>query len=355
MLQANKYANVLAKIGVKRSNLLDATKFKKLTQTKNLSDFASNLKETIYQERIAKIFGQNLPSSSRELERIFRESLIEDYVNVIKNSPKTASIFLKIYIQRFEVENLKALVKSIHAQLGFQEKKDRLYFQVEDFLRRRSIFEEASKSSDIKQLAEIMKKTDYASALKQGLLSYEENGTTACIDILLDKIFCEEVHNSFVHLSKGERFHAAFYKSAEEASYVLLTLLRGKNLNYDADWLRTIIPEKNLSVSKKMIEALVIAPNFESALGIILKSPFSIYFKKAQTPEETIATGEKAFQKALYIHATKKAVIEVFNIGLPLAFMIQKEVEVHNLSSTCLGIEVGMNSEEILSNLLFSS
>ena len=69
-------------------------------------------------------------------------------------------------------------------------------------MRRRSVFEEASKAINIKQLSEILKKTEYASALKQGQTSYEENGATACIDLLLGKTFYERFHSSFQHLSK---------------------------------------------------------------------------------------------------------------------------------------------------------
>ncbi len=222
-------------------------------------------------------------------------------------------------------------------------------------MQRRAIFEDASKATDIKQLAETLKNTEYYSALKQGLLSYEENGTTACIDTLLDKIFYEKLCNSFHQLSKREQRHAAFYQSLEEDSHILLTLLRGKNLNYDSNWLRVILPEESPNISRRTMEALLAAANFESALNIVLKGRYGTFFTKRQTPEETISTGEKAFQKAKFLHASKSRVTEVFNIGLPLAFMIQKEVEVKNLSSICLGIEEGISPEKIQGNLLFSS
>jgi vacuolar-type H+-ATPase subunit C/Vma6 len=307
LLQATRYANVLAKIGVKRRNLLTESKIKTLTQVKDLPDFASGLKETAYQERIAKI---PVLDSSRKLERVFKESLIEDYVEIIKNSPKRVRIFLKIYVQKFEVESLKAIIKGIQAELSVNEKKDRLYFQVEDFLRRRSLFEEGSKAAEIKELAEVFKGTEYALALKQGLVGYEENGTTACLDILLDKSFYEKLQYSFRQLSKKERSFTAFYEMVEETSYVLLTLLRAKNLDYESNRLREIMPEEILSVSKRTIEDLISAPNFESALSIVLKSPFRSYFTKAQTPEETISTGEKTFRKALFVYAMKNRVFE---------------------------------------------
>ncbi len=97
MLQATKYADVLAKIGSKRSDFLSETKLKALTQAVNLTDFASNLKETIYQERIIKIL---MLDSSREFERVFQESFIDDYVEIVKSSPKSVKAFLRSFCSK---------------------------------------------------------------------------------------------------------------------------------------------------------------------------------------------------------------------------------------------------------------
>jgi V/A-type H+/Na+-transporting ATPase subunit C len=351
-LQATRYANVSAKIGAERSYLLNNTKMRSLTETKDLNDFVSALNDTIYKDELSKI---RPPFSSRKLERVFQESLIQDYIKIIKNSPKTSTPFLRMFLQRLEIENIKILVKGIQAELPFEEKKLRIYFQVEDFLKRRDLFEEASKASDVKMLSETLKKTEYSLAIKEGLLSYEENGTTACLDILLDKIFYERLHDSFSHLPKSERRYASFYAQNEEASYLFLTLLRGKNLGYDVAWLRTVLPKENLDISPRILDALIEADSFESALNLVLKTPYGNLFTNGKNHEEIIAAGERAFRNSVFTNALKKRVAEVFNIGLPLAFMIQKETEIHNLNIISLGIETELSPEKIQSKLILSS
>ena len=66
-----------------------------------------------------------------------------------------------------------------------------------------------------------------------GLQNYEENGSTARFDVLLDKVFYEKLYESYKQLPKREKPHVLFYASTENDSFTLLTLLRGKNLNYD--------------------------------------------------------------------------------------------------------------------------
>ena len=77
MTQTTLYSAVLAKIGAERSKLLSETKLKTLTESKNLSELAAQLRDTSYQEQIGKV---SLPLTSRKLERAFNENLIATYV-----------------------------------------------------------------------------------------------------------------------------------------------------------------------------------------------------------------------------------------------------------------------------------
>ena len=113
----------------------------------------------------------------------------------------------------------------------------------------------------------------------------------------------------------------------------MLTLLRGKTLNYDANWLRLAVPPNNFYLDMETVEAMVTATDFESALKIALKSHYAEFFAKAQSPEETVANAEKTFKNAVLQHAKASRIVENFNIGAPLAFMTQKEAEVHNLTA----------------------
>lgn len=349
MTQTTLYARVLSKIGAERGKLLSEAKLKTLTESKNLSELAAQLRDTSYQEQLVKV---SLPLTSRKLERAFHENLISTYVKIIKNSPKNASKYLWLYLLRFEVENIKALIKATNAKLSLEQKIGRIYLPAEDYLKNRSVIEETAKAPDIKQIVKALKKTDYTLALNMGLQSYEEDGSTTCLDVLLDKTFYEKLHDSYESLPKKEKPHAHFYASTENDSLTLLTLLRGKTLNYDANWLRLAVPPNNFYLDMETVEAMVTATDFESALKIAFESHYAGFFAKAQSPEETVANAEKAFKKAVLQHAKESKIPEIFNIGAPLAFMTQKEAEVHNLTALSLGVEAEIKPEDIQHQLL---
>ena len=146
--------------------------------------------------------------------------------------------------------------------------------------------------------------------------------------------------------SKKEQPYAYFYASIENDGFTLLTLLRGKALNHEPNWLRLVIPQNYFNLNKSTVEALVSAVDFEAALKIVLDSYYAKFFVKAQNPEETIANAGKAFKKAVFQHAKSSAISETFNIGSPLAFMTQKEAEVFNLTVLSLGVDSAMKPDE---------
>jgi vacuolar-type H+-ATPase subunit C/Vma6 len=185
-----------------------------------------------------------------------------------------------------------------------------------------------------------------------GLKNYEENASTASFDIFVDKVFYEKLYGGYQSLAEKEKTHANFYASTENDGFTLVTLLRGKALNYEPNWLRLVVPQNYFNLRKQMVEALVSEVDFEAAYKIVLDSYYAKFFVKAQTSEETIAAAEKAFKKAVLQHAKSSVITEAFNIGLPLGFMTQKATEVYNLSVLSLGVDGGMKPDEIRSQLL---
>lgn len=349
MTQTTRYASVLAKIGAERSKLISETKLKALAENKNLTELAAQLRDTCYQEQIAKI---SPPLTARKLERAFNENLIDTYIKITKHSPKKAGKYLRLYLLRFEIEHIKALMKATSAKLTPEQKSAKIYFTVEDYLKRRVAIEEAVKASTPTQIIHALKGTEYFSPLNMGLKNYEENASTASFDVFVDKLFYEKLYDAYVSLAKKEQPYANFYASLENDGFALVTLLRGKALNYEPNYMRLVVPQNYFNLNKSTVEALVSAVDFEAALKIVLDSYYAKYFAKAQTPEETIAAAEKAFKKAVVQHAKSSAISETFNVGSPLAFLTQKETEVYNLTVLSLGVDAAMKPDEIRNQLL---
>jgi V/A-type H+-transporting ATPase subunit C len=348
-LQATKYASVLPKIGAERSKLLTETKLKALSESRNLSEVISQLRDSSYQEQISHL---SAPLMGRKLERAFNENLIETYLKIIAYSPEQAIRYLDLYLSRFELENVKTLIRAANAKLSAEQRLSRIYLSVEKYFGHIAVMEEAAKAPAVAQVASAFRNTEYHSALAMGLKSYQESGSTTIMDIFVDALFYERLYTAYERLPKKEKPHAEFYAAIENDSFVLLTLLRGKNLNYDPNWLRLAIPNHYFNLDKKEVESILTTLNFDAAFKIVQDNYYGKYFQRAATPEETIANGEKAFREALLQHARRGQVRELFNVGSTLGFITLKESEVHNLTAISLGVEGEMPSEAIRDQLL---
>ena len=348
MSRTTSYAPILAKIGAERSKLLSEDKLKAISGSRNLTEFSAQLRDTVYQEQIAKVIP---PVTTRKLERAFNENLIEVFIKIIKNSPKKAKKYLELYLLRYEIEHVKTIMKITTAKLPPEQKLAKIYFSVENYFKKSAAMEEAVKASNVGQAIHAFKSMEYWSALNMGLKTYEEKASTAHFDVFIDKLFYEKLFESFECLSKKEKQNAFFYASMENDGFTLLTLLRGKALFHEPNWLRIIIPSNYFNLNPAMVEAIVSADDFDSALKIILGSYYGKFFAKAHTPEETIANAEKAFKKAVYQHAKTSVITEIFNIGAPLAFMTQKEVEIYNLTALSLNVNPEAVHEEVRTEL----
>jgi V/A-type H+/Na+-transporting ATPase subunit C len=350
LTQTTKYATVLPKLGAERGKLLNENKIKALSEAKNVADIAGQLRDTAYQEQIGRIIP---PLTARKLEHAYYENLIETYLKIIKYAPETANRYLNIYLERLEAENVKTLVRTATAGLSAEQRLAKVYISVEKHFGRIAQMEDAAKVNGISQVAAVFKGTDYGAALATGLKSFEESGSTTCLDVFVDKLFYEKLVAAYESLPRREKSHAYFYVSTEVDSFILLTLLRGKNLNYDPNWLRIAIPRCFYDLTKKQVESMVSALNYDAAMKIVEETPYAKYFEHKATPEETIAAAEKAFRKAILQKAKKSVIHETFNVGSTLSFITIKEAEVHNLTALTLGVEGAMKPEAIRNQLLF--
>ena len=73
-----------------------------------------------------------------------------------------------------------------------------------------------------------MKNTEYALALSMGLQSYEEDGSTTCLDVLLDKVFYEKLYEAYASLPKREKPHAQLLRKHRKRQLHIADAFTGK-------------------------------------------------------------------------------------------------------------------------------
>jgi vacuolar-type H+-ATPase subunit C/Vma6 len=349
LTQTKNYALVLPKIGVDRKGLLTDIKVKALSDSKSLTDFVGQLRDTPYQEQVSKL---STPFSPKKLERAFNENLLNTYLMLLKNLPKTVRPYFELTLEKYQIEHIKLLIKATLAKITPEQKLSKIYLPVEEYFNNRAVMEDAAKASTVTQIVQAFKKTGYAPTLALGLKRYEETGSATNFDIMLDKAYFEKLCTVYEALPKKEKPHAKFYASRSVDSFLLLTILRGKALGYNSDWLRMAIPSNSFNLDQKTVESLLYAIDYDATIKIVETTQYKDYFVTPGTPDETLSKAEKAFKNAVLQYAKSRVLLDVFNIGAPLAFITLKETDVHNLNALTLSIDAMLQPEEIQNNLI---
>lgn len=337
MVQTKKYAQVLPKIGVERRGLLSDIEIKNLSESKSLSDFVAQLRSSECQEQISKL---TPPFTPKKLEHAFNENLINTYLMLIKNLPKNIKPFFELYLERFQIEHIKILIKTTLTKLTPEEKTSKIHLTVENYFHNNTVIDEATKASTLQNVVQAFKKTNYYTSLNEGLKKYDETGSPIYFDLLLDRQYFDKHYHIYKKLPKNEQPHAKFYASIKVDKFILFTILRGKALGYDPDWLKVALPDKPFNINEHTYISLIYAIDYDTALKTITTTTeYKNYFTTTNTPEETLATAEKNFKNATIQHAKTKALIDIFNIGAPLSFITLKEANIHNLTTAALHID----------------
>ena len=350
MSQEQLYSNVLVKIGVERSRLLSKEKIEQLANSNTLTELVSELRSTIYGDLLSKL---TPPYSTADLEKAFRESFIEVCIKLVKNSPETVSAFLRTYLLKFEHENIKTILRAVRTGLHSDEIRNRLYLSVEKYLKRQEITVKAAMALQVNLVVDALQPTLYGPLLATGLQKYNESGSTKCFDILLDKLFYEQIGKTFQDMPKEEQKLAFSYASTKIDMFNVITILRCKLFGYDSHWIRMALSPNFYAIPEKTIEAMLMAEDFQSAQEIVEKSHYANFFVSAESPEEIVWGAEKALKRELFEHARKTKIGNPFNVGSVLAFIIRKEIELYNLTVISLGITYGWKKDDILRRLFF--
>ncbi|MEJ2272251.1 MAG: V-type ATPase subunit, partial [Candidatus Bathyarchaeota archaeon] len=338
------------KISIEKSHLLTKEELIGLVNSRNLEEYASGLKETIYGQEIEKLMS---PYSTNDFERVFRENFIKTCIKIVKNSPDVVSEFLRIYLLKFENENIKTILRAVSIGLPFDEIKKRLYLDLETFLERKEIILKAAMAIQLKLVVDALQNTVYGPSLILGLKKYEETGSTKYFDILLDQLFYENIGELYKNLPKNEKEHAFFYVSNIVDSFNILTILRAKLLGYDPHWIRMVLAHNFYNISEERIEQMLMADDFESAFKIIMQSNYKNLFGKSEVNEEKLSKAEKEFRQVIFSNINKLRFGYPFNVGTPIAFIFRKEIELRNLIAISLGIDYNWKKDDISSLLLF--
>ncbi len=253
-----------ARVRVLRSKLLKDTTKQEIKDSKTKEELIANLDSTAYEAMFAS-------KDIDEIEHNFNNHLIETLEKVTSFLPKRFAEDFSKYLARFDLKNLKIIIRGIHADMNLKDIKEDLtgYGKIQKMA-------EETDNLTLETLENRLENTLWYQAYKEGLINYRKTQKVLDLEHPLDKAYMTQLEK--IQTEPVKEFTKRY---------------------------------------KRMIDTQTIAR---------LKDKADEYLFLPDEKKETLDITEKD-TGTLETHARKALLTDPFGIGLYIEFIFRKEME----------------------------
>jgi vacuolar-type H+-ATPase subunit C/Vma6 len=322
-----------------RTHLIPARDLQILAKAKSLRDVSDGLLKTDYAAEISQLPAQEQDAPS--LERIILNKLVERFFFVRRSAQGKMQELLTRYCARFEVENIKRVIRSKH---GGEYADDSTLIPLG---REHTLvnFPALLKARDIDEMVSLLRDTQY-NTLQEKLQPYKESGDTKILESALDEIYFSKAWE----LAKG--IQGAKDLIGEEVDLTnLLTVFSLKTRGTPAKLIEDSAIPVSYALPSTTLHALI-QSRLEDAPSLVSRS----YSGLAVEAASSLKSGstlflERLFFRQLYSDASTVLITRPLQAGYVIAYLLLCECEAKNLVSIVTGKQLGLTEEDISTGL----
>lgn len=337
-----RYACAQAKTRAMKSRLLNDDDWHYLLRMKNLNDFFSYLSATAYGPFLSNT--ATPAANVRLISLSLHDALFQDYIKLAKVLPRSASWVLYGLVGRYEAENIKTLLRGIWQSLPDASILPMLYRL--GVLSRLPV-EAILKAWQIPSAVDLLKGTVFHAPLVHALAPFRSQGRLFPLEIAVDMAAVRLLADRISKLRGTDRKTATRLAGLFADGVNLSWLVRFR-------WMYGLSPEEIINYSLP-IGCYI---NLQD-IGVLARSGDLHTFLEALPHPYRSALGmvrqwsqvQPYFQTWFVAQLYRLFGRDPFHIGLPLSYILLKEIEVKALEGVLSAVEAGETFEAVLQQL----
>lgn len=331
-----------------KSHLLRESDLNALLDAEDLEGVSHILENTPYRDEIAAVPIEGLTSVN--LEKAFMKNFLRTFNEILEHSSEDIKSLLDYILRKFEVENVKAILRAKMAELGVDEA---LLFIIpirhyDETVCRRLL----EKTKTVEDIVKMMAGTEYGQVLQGALNTYKETGLLIPLESALDDYVTMELWKD-VHKLKGVDIKVAEEILGTEIDLLnMKAILRCKALEIDEEVIQRLILPTHYILTKEDLESGIMAIDVEDALSKLMVKGYKKWVTEALKEygaSKSVLAVEIVLDKLLF--KTNRSIFikypSPFHIGVILAFLNLKWFELKNLRAIVAGKENKVTREKI--------
>ena len=253
------YSYTYIKIGFLKQLIMDEITLKKLEEIDEIKQFT---------EFISKFYpGINITSYTiEEIERALFHTYIKLIGRIIYISPRNMRIFLKNFLIKYEIMNIKRVILGTILGMSIADKSLLVNKLVEKYLDNTEFMDELIEISSLDEIQLYMKQTKYNKAIREGILYFKNTNEIFVLEAFLDQFYYENLKNEIKHLAQKERFMISLYLKYISEIYNLNTIYRGIKNNIERNLLSQFLVNTYMFLDKNKLMDLLNLTNIDDLI-----------------------------------------------------------------------------------------
>ncbi|MEJ2252059.1 MAG: V-type ATPase subunit, partial [Candidatus Lokiarchaeota archaeon] len=245
------YAYTYIKIGFLKELIMEEEELKQLDSIMNIEDLINQITP----------FFPDIKINEYTIEEI-EKSLFHVYIKllgrILSVSPENMRDFLRNYLLKYEIINIKQIILGSILGLSKEEKRSNVNFLVEEYLEKKEFIENLLNITNLDEIQLYMRDTMYNEVIREGITYFRNNNEVFVLEAFLDNFY-------YLNLLTGQGSFEKYEKEVITSYIFMSTEIYNLNVLY-----RGIIN----SIDKKLLAQFIVDNTFllkESTLYVLLE------------------------------------------------------------------------------------
>ncbi|MGA1865180.1 MAG: V-type ATPase subunit [bacterium] len=335
-ISAFRFSYINSKLHSLKSMLLKQSDYKNLIQTQGFNGFVEYLKPTSY--------GKDLDESIHsydELTRIYYRNLLNDYIKLIDNISINHKTLVNHLYQRYELENIKVILRTICYERSKKEAFE-LLFPLDKY--QTVSIDRLLDSKDLLDFIDRLKDTWYYDPLDNSSYRFEKEGETFPLEIALDLRYYARLWEIVSSLKRDDQKNAKSLIGIQLDALNILWIIRFKeSYRFSPEEILNYSLTNGSFITPKKRKRLAYSIDQRNIINNLNGTPYNKLLNEIDDPEIAYTV----LLQYIFYQAKKNWIANPFQIGIILDYLFFKEIEVRNLITITEARKIGLSTEKM--------
>ncbi|AEF96176.1 V-type ATP synthase subunit C [Methanotorris igneus] len=322
------FAYTNARIRSMEARLLSEDKLNELIEAGGINELIGFLDDTEYGPYISEVMNElNDPIA---IEKALNMHLADVYQTLSNISPDEAKKTLNLLAKKFDIKNIKTLLRAKFVGLN-EEETFKLLIPLGTIPVNK--LRELSETKSVDEVVSGLEGTEYAPVLSEALAKFEQTGNLLPLELALDKYLLEKLWKTVGIEGKEKDLFKEFVGRMVDIESIKV-ILRGKADKLPSDVLSEYLVNIGYELAPWKLKELADADSIEGVVSSLEGTVYAQILADAMEEYEktkSVYAFEKALDKYLVELGKKLSLRKPFGVGPIIGFITAKELEIRNL------------------------